>query len=329
MRTSVEVSLIVPVCEHKKDIFYECFRSYCGQTFPDLEILVVDNGCDGLDLGPADDRVRRLRNETNLGAALARNLGAAAARGRLLLFVDSDIRLPPDAVTELVDEFRRVPCDALMARHTGDSYFKDFPSVFKHAYVTWFYDHQSKPLAFLDTSCLLIPRAAFDAHGGFKPLPTLEDYEIGSRAAAAGATLRMTDRVRIEHLRQYTRREFLRLDVERAAMRMRIMSAYRLRARSDTREVLKEYALGVPLGYLAALSLVTAAVTSRPSLLLPTAGFLGGLYHVNRGFSGHFYRLSGGRYHGEFELFLLLDMLAVGLGAAQGLATHLSGRPLE
>jgi glycosyltransferase involved in cell wall biosynthesis len=83
--------------------------SVLGQTFPDLELLLVDDG--STDGGPAiarhyasadPVRVRVLRHPGggNRGMSAARNRGIAEARGRYVSFVDADDALFPSAIEE-------------------------------------------------------------------------------------------------------------------------------------------------------------------------------------------------------------------------------------
>ena len=78
-----------------------CVRSIMAQTYPELEILLVDDGstdasgklCDAL--AEQDARIRVL-HKTNGGLSDARNAGTEAASGSLIAFVDGDDWLEPD-----------------------------------------------------------------------------------------------------------------------------------------------------------------------------------------------------------------------------------------
>ena len=96
------ISVIIPV--YKVEPYLDaCVSSVVGQTFSDLEILLVDDGspdrcpelCDTW--AQKDPRVRVIHQE-NGGLSAARNTGIEAAKGEFLAFVDSDDRLEPDAL---------------------------------------------------------------------------------------------------------------------------------------------------------------------------------------------------------------------------------------
>ena len=97
-----EISVIVPVYR-AEDFLEKCVASLLGQTFSDLEVLLVDDGspdnsgalCD--QLARRDPRVRVFHKE-NGGVSSARNLGMAQAQGTYLAFADADDWLPPDAL---------------------------------------------------------------------------------------------------------------------------------------------------------------------------------------------------------------------------------------
>ena len=74
------------------------------------DIVVVDN--DSSDdtihiLGSYSDRIKLIRNNTNLGLARANNLGASAAEGDAIFFLNPDVKLLPGSVIELI-RFQRV-----------------------------------------------------------------------------------------------------------------------------------------------------------------------------------------------------------------------------
>lgn len=99
------ISVIVPVYKVEKYLD-QCIRSIVGQTYPNLEIILVDDGspdasgamCDAW--AEKDSRIRVIHQE-NAGAGAARNAGLDASKGELLGFVDSDDYLAPQMYTHL------------------------------------------------------------------------------------------------------------------------------------------------------------------------------------------------------------------------------------
>ena len=101
-----KVSIIVPVYGVEKYI-KECVGSLLTQSYPRLEILLVDDG--GEDRSPQicdlfasmDNRIKVI-HKPNGGAASARNAGLDAATGEYICFVDGDDRIAPDYVSHLL-----------------------------------------------------------------------------------------------------------------------------------------------------------------------------------------------------------------------------------
>lgn len=100
------ISVIVPVY-NILDCLERCVNSICGQTWENLEILLVDDGsfdgteklCD--ELAQKDGRIRVFHKE-NGGSSSARNLGIREARGEWLGFVDSDDWIEPQMYERLL-----------------------------------------------------------------------------------------------------------------------------------------------------------------------------------------------------------------------------------
>ena len=101
------VSVIVPVYGVEAYL-PACVDSIRGQSFPDFELILVDDGsrdacpalCDAW--AAADGRVRVLHRE-NGGLSDARNAGLAAARGAYIAFVDGDDVISPAFLQRLLD----------------------------------------------------------------------------------------------------------------------------------------------------------------------------------------------------------------------------------
>jgi len=96
----------------------ESIESVLAQTYPNIELLLVDDGStDGstaIARGYADrlpDRVRFLQHPggENRGMSASRNLGARNARGELIAFLDSDDVWLPEKTEQQVAIFRQHP----------------------------------------------------------------------------------------------------------------------------------------------------------------------------------------------------------------------------
>lgn len=91
------ISIIVPVYNVEKYIVetMDCVRA---QTYSHWELLLVEDG--GSDASAAvieqyvqkngDERIRLIRQPSNMGAARARNRGLAEAKGRYIAYLDAD-----------------------------------------------------------------------------------------------------------------------------------------------------------------------------------------------------------------------------------------------
>jgi glycosyltransferase involved in cell wall biosynthesis len=92
------VSVIIPY--YKQEAFLaETVRSAQQQTYPNFEIIVVDDGSPvpASSVLPKSSDVRVLRTE-NRGRSAARNLGFQTSLGEYIVFLDSDDRLLPGAI---------------------------------------------------------------------------------------------------------------------------------------------------------------------------------------------------------------------------------------
>lgn len=113
-----ELSVIVPV--YKVEAYLqECIDSILDQTFPDFELILIDDGspdrcpeiCD--EAASKDPRIRVI-HQKNGGLSAARNAGIEAAQGAWLSFIDSDDYLTPDYYETLLGAAQRVNADCAL-----------------------------------------------------------------------------------------------------------------------------------------------------------------------------------------------------------------------
>ena len=89
------ISVIVPVYQAEK-FLHRCLDSVARQTFPDWELILVDDGstdgsaalCDKF--AARESRARVFHRKKNQGVSEARNLGINESRGDYITFLDAD-----------------------------------------------------------------------------------------------------------------------------------------------------------------------------------------------------------------------------------------------
>lgn len=92
------VTVVIP-CYQQAQYLGEAIESVLAQTYPHLEIVVVDDGSTD-NVGAIASRYPGVRciREPNSGAAAARNAGIRNSNGDFLIFLDADDRLLPQGV---------------------------------------------------------------------------------------------------------------------------------------------------------------------------------------------------------------------------------------
>ncbi len=100
------VSIIVPVY-NVSPFLKKCVTSIIGQTYRNIEIILVDDGstdesgiiCD--EFARSDNRVRTI-HQSNMGLSAARNTGIDNSCGKYIFFCDSDDYLQADALEKMM-----------------------------------------------------------------------------------------------------------------------------------------------------------------------------------------------------------------------------------
>lgn len=102
------ISVIVPVCNVAK-ILERCVTSIRKQIYPNLEIILIDDGSTDMsgtfcDVFAKQDRRIKVIHQTNQGLSAARNAGLKIATGKWVTFVDSDDTIR----SEMIDLLHRL-----------------------------------------------------------------------------------------------------------------------------------------------------------------------------------------------------------------------------
>lgn len=176
--------MIIPT-HNRADVLGRAIASVLGQTWADLELIVVDDGSS--DATPAvlagfdDPRLTGMHQE-NKGVSSARNLGIAASRGRLIALLDSDDHWMPD---KLEKQVRFMAESGLSICQTDEIWVRNGVRVnprFKHAKPAGWFLERSLELCLISPSCVMFSRALWDELGPFdESLPACEDYSLWLR----------------------------------------------------------------------------------------------------------------------------------------------------
>jgi glycosyltransferase involved in cell wall biosynthesis len=113
MTDAPAISVIVP-CYNAQRTIADTLQSVADQSFPDWEAIILDDGSTDDSaaiveaLARREPRMRVVRR-ANSGVSVTRNAGAAAARGRVLAFLDADDRWHPDYLQRMAAHLQSRP----------------------------------------------------------------------------------------------------------------------------------------------------------------------------------------------------------------------------
>jgi GT2 family glycosyltransferase len=223
----MDVSII---CVNWNSLQYllECLTSVYKWTVElSFEVIVVDNASPTGNLGELEERfpdVILIKSEQNRGFATANNIGAAAAQGRYLLFVNPDTTLVNNAVRVMLSAIADLPLVGVVGCKllNGDmsvqtSSILRFPRPFDSLLqiealrVRWptawgigpLFNTEPAParVEAVSGACMLISRRTFDSVGGFSPdyFMYSEDVDLCFKVHRAGLRNYYIGRATIVH----------------------------------------------------------------------------------------------------------------------------------
>ena len=119
------VSIIVPIYKIRKEYLEKCITSLVGQTYKDVEILLVDDGspdncgaiCDEFALQYESIKVLHQKNQ---GVSVARNNGLDNITGEYVMFVDADDWIEPDCIEVTLKDCIARDVDMLFFQHVKE-----------------------------------------------------------------------------------------------------------------------------------------------------------------------------------------------------------------
>lgn len=207
------VSVVIPARDEARNI-EACVRSVLASTWPNLEVLVVDDSSsDGTGeiarrIATADARVRVVEAPGLpagwFGKQWACHTGARAARGTFLLFTDADTRHGPELLTRSMNAMRMRGADLLSVggRQLTETFWERLiqPHIFLMIVArygsTERLSRTTDPFGKLaNGQYLLAARAAYDAAGGHEAVRAhvAEDLRMAQEWCRLGYSVQLVE----------------------------------------------------------------------------------------------------------------------------------------
>ena len=326
-RSAERVSLIIPAHQVRPELI-RCLASVGNLDPPPLETLIVVDGPDDASFRKLDtEDVRILCTGRRIGPAVARNLGAAAAHGELLLFIDSDVEVPVDLIQQVQNCFSADPeVDAIIGSYDADPGTEDFLSVYRNLLHHYVHQEASEDASTFWGACGAIRRRVFLRVGGFDERfrrPSIEDIELGYRLKGAGARIRLVKTLQVKHLKRWTPGNLVRTDLLDRAYPWSLLLLQRKQWRNDL-NIRMEHRINT---VLTGLFLATAAGSPwAPSLLIFSCGTFFLWMGLNRNLYRFFARCRGWRFAVKVVPWQGVYYLCCGIGFAAAWMTWLHDR---
>lgn len=206
-----QISIIIPVYNGGQ-AFIACLQSLelylPAPNQVEVEVIVVADGCtDGSDHHAEEFGATVLRTPAPGGPARARNLGAKQARGDILFFIDADVTLNTDTVTQVAATFSQYQTlTAVIGSYDDDPGATNFLSQYKNLFHHYTHQTGNEEASTFWGACGAVRQDAFWAVGGFDESyrkPSIEDIELGYRLRQHGYQIRLCKTIHVKHLKQW------------------------------------------------------------------------------------------------------------------------------
>jgi len=203
----VNVSIIIPV-HNGGENFRRCLSSLSEYVPKSTEVIVVVDG--------GTDRSQQLAEEFGAkviifpnagGPARARNFGAFTAQNEILLFIDADVMVCADTLSQIEKIFyNQQNLAALIGSYDDEPGATNFLSQYKNLFHHYTHQTASEEASTFWGACGAIRRQVFLEIGGFDEAyryPSVEDIELGYRLKKAGYQIRLCRTVQVKHLKHW------------------------------------------------------------------------------------------------------------------------------
>ncbi len=294
------------------------------------ELIVVDDGSTDDTARLASTLADRVLSTTNgpCGPGTARNVGASAARGDVVVFIDADVLVAPTVLSQFAEIFAGQPdVAAAFGAYDQQPGHESFLSQYRNLLHHYVHTESAGDATTFWAGCGAVRRDIFLAVGGFDaqryPRPQIEDIELGYRLHDRGHRILLAPQVQGKHLKRWTFVNMVRTDLRDRAIPWMHLIIDRTETAADGPLNLqrKEKALAITNG-LGMLALLAAALTADARWLFVTLTAILIVAVGNAGLLRWFARIRGAAFALAVVPLRSLFYSISALGAAWALVSH-------
>ncbi|WP_018676044.1 glycosyltransferase [Riemerella columbina] len=205
------LSIIIAIYNRKDELF-ELLNSLSKQTDKDFEVIIVDDGSK-INLKPTVELFERqlkiqFFRKDNSGPGLTRNYGARRAHGEWLIFVDSDVIVEANYISNIKKNIATIPCDAFGGADKAHKGFNLMQKAISYAMTSVFTTggirgNKKAVSKFQPRSFNMgVKKSVFDAVGGFSEMRIGEDPDLSMTLWEHGYTTAFFDDIGVYHKRR-------------------------------------------------------------------------------------------------------------------------------
>jgi glycosyltransferase involved in cell wall biosynthesis len=320
----MNISVVIPARNDIENL-KKCINHIKASIKKPSEILVVDDASDpGLDKGLSDRDISIIKFNEQRGPASARNVGAKAAKGDVIVFLDSDVFIKKDTIEKIAYEFEEYGEDAVVGVFDDYQQYRSFFGDYKNLWMKYSYEKIPERAALFYTSLAAVKKSVFLKTGGFDEnhkRPSTEDTAYGNVLWNNGIRPLMNREINAIHNKEYSFYGILKTDFFRAS------DLLKMKLRKDLGEIQTGHRTSVPVFFIISVFSTLMAFmlffATGKYLILTSLLLLSILLNLN--FLMWLFKKRGFVFALKSAAFIPFDHFAVLAGMAFGFLSYISG----
>jgi len=174
--------------------FEKCLKAVFRSKYKNFEVIAVSDGSSTESMETVKKYpCKIIKIKKNSGAAFSKNIGAKKSKGEILVFLDSDVEVKPDAFEVINNHFnKKINYGMLQGIYSHEPNYESYANEYLQSYYSYYIFTEVKKNKFIQslvTNIFAIKKKIFNINKGFDSNFSgagLEDNEFGFRLQKQG-----------------------------------------------------------------------------------------------------------------------------------------------